>query len=365
MSKFRQLHILTSYAAANLNRDDLGRPKTVTVGNTLRLRVSSQSLKRAWRAGPVFQEALADRVGTRTKELGENVFLALTLGRPLSEVLAGSKEPGTLAVLRDKPARAIAQKIAGVFGALKKDDGTMSGLHIEQLAHVSPAEIAAVAELTETCRASGKEPENEELELLRRENMAADIALFGRMLAAKRSFGIEAAAQVAHAFTVHSVAVEDDFFTAVDDLNRDESGAGHMGVAEFGAGLFYTYICVDHDLLLENLGGDAALTAKAIAALCRSACTVSPTGKQNSFASRAYASYCLAEKGDAQPRSLSAAFLKGLDKPGKDILEKAVERLTETKQGFDAVYGDAPVSLSFNAAKREGSLDAVCAFVAE
>lgn len=365
MSKFRQLHILTNYAAANLNRDDLGRPKTVTVGNTLRLRVSSQSLKRAWRAGPVFQEALAGRVGTRTKELGESVFLALTLGRPLSEVLAESKEPGTLAVLRDKPARAIAQKIAGVFGALKKDDGTMSGLHIEQLAHVSPAEIAAVAELTETCRASGKEPESEELELLRHENMAADIALFGRMLAAKRSFGIEAAAQVAHAFTVHSVAVEDDFFTAVDDLNRDESGAGHMGVAEFGAGLFYTYICVDHDLLLENLGGDTTLTAKAIAALCRSACTVSPTGKQNSFASRAYASYCLAEKGDAQPRSLSAAFLKGLDKPGTNILEKAVERLTETKQGFDAVYGDAPVSLSFNAAKREGSLDAVCAFVAE
>jgi len=365
MSKFRQLHILTSYAAANLNRDDLGRPKTVTVGNTLRLRVSSQSLKRAWRAGPVFQEALAGRVGTRTKELGENVFLALTMGRPLNEVLAGSKEPGALAALKDKPARAIAQKIAGVFGALKKDDGTMSGLHIEQLAHVSPAEIAAVAELTETCRASGTEPGDEELELLRRENMAADIALFGRMLAAKRSFGIEAAAQVAHAFTVHSVAVEDDFFTAVDDLNRDESGAGHMGVAEFGAGLFYTYICVDHDLLLENLGGDAALAAKAIAALCRSACTVSPTGKQNSFASRAYASYCLAEKGDAQPRSLSAAFLKGLDKPGKDILEKAVERLTETKQGFDAVYGDAPVSLSFNAAKREGSLDAVCAFVAE
>lgn len=365
MSKFRQLHILTSYAAANLNRDDLGRPKTVTVGNTLRLRVSSQSLKRAWRAGPVFQQALAGRVGKRTKELGEIVFLALTLGRPLAEVLDGAREPGALPTLKDKPARAIAQKIAGVFGALKKDDGTVSGLHIEQLAHVSPVEIEAVAALAEACRATGKEPEAEALELLRRENMAADIALFGRMLAAKRAFSVEAAAQVAHAFTVHTVAVEDDFFTAVDDLNRDESGAGHMGVAEFGAGLFYTYICVDNDLLLENLGGDKDLAAKAVAALCRSACTVSPTGKQNSFASRARASYCLAEKGDAQPRALAAAFLKGLDKPGADILKKAVKRLTETKQGFDAVYGDAPASLSFNAVEGEGSLDAVCAFLAE
>ena len=28
MSRFIQLHLLTSYPPANLNRDDLGRPKT-------------------------------------------------------------------------------------------------------------------------------------------------------------------------------------------------------------------------------------------------------------------------------------------------------------------------------------------------
>ena len=49
MSRFVQLHLLTSYPPANLNRDDLGRPKTAMMGGEPRLRISSQSLKRAWR----------------------------------------------------------------------------------------------------------------------------------------------------------------------------------------------------------------------------------------------------------------------------------------------------------------------------
>ncbi len=49
MTTFIQLHLLTAYPAANLNRDDTGAPKTVVLGGATRLRVSSQSLKRAWR----------------------------------------------------------------------------------------------------------------------------------------------------------------------------------------------------------------------------------------------------------------------------------------------------------------------------
>lgn len=32
MERFVQLHMLTSYPPANLNRDDLGRPKTAVMG---------------------------------------------------------------------------------------------------------------------------------------------------------------------------------------------------------------------------------------------------------------------------------------------------------------------------------------------
>ena len=41
MTTFIQLHLLTAYPAANLNRDDTGAPKTVVLGGATRLRVSS------------------------------------------------------------------------------------------------------------------------------------------------------------------------------------------------------------------------------------------------------------------------------------------------------------------------------------
>ena len=44
-----ELHSLTAHAPANLNRDDLGRPKTAMYGGVERARISSQALKRSIR----------------------------------------------------------------------------------------------------------------------------------------------------------------------------------------------------------------------------------------------------------------------------------------------------------------------------
>lgn len=97
---------------------------------------------------------------------------------------------------------------------------------------------------------------------------------------------------VAHAFGVSETIVEDDFFTAVDDLRAasEDAGAGHLGETGFGSALFYTYICIDKDLLVNNLNGNEELANKTLRAFTEAALKVSPTGKQNSFASRAYAS---------------------------------------------------------------------------
>ncbi|WP_028571153.1 type I-E CRISPR-associated protein Cas7/Cse4/CasC [Desulfonatronum lacustre] len=374
MSKYIQLHILTSYPASNLNRDDLGRPKTVIMGNTQRLRVSSQSLKRAWRTSDVFQQAIGKEIGVRTKEMGKYVYISLESGRKLTDLIEDRDVTSISGIASkdvDNKSKEIAKAIAGVFGKTKSlptkkeeiEKDPLLDLEIEQLAHFSPSEIKGIERLIEECRTNGAVPEGGQLELLRRENQAADIALFGRMLAASRRYNIEAAVQVAHAMTVHKTEVEDDFFTAVDDLNVEDSGAGHMGIAEFGAGLFYLYVCVDRELLKENLGDDQDLTSRTLQALCRAACTISPGGKQNSFASRAYASYCLAEKGDAQPRTLSVAFLKPVS--GDDLLEKAVTCIEKTKSKMENVYGVISESKSFNAAQGTGKLDEICGFVAE
>lgn len=66
MTTFIQLHLLTAYPAANLNRDDTGAPKTVVLGGATRLRISSQSLKRARRTSELFEQALAGNIGIRS-----------------------------------------------------------------------------------------------------------------------------------------------------------------------------------------------------------------------------------------------------------------------------------------------------------
>ena len=44
-----ELHSLTSHSPANLNRDDLGRPKSAVFGGVNRARISSQAIKRSVR----------------------------------------------------------------------------------------------------------------------------------------------------------------------------------------------------------------------------------------------------------------------------------------------------------------------------
>jgi len=186
------------------------------------------------------------------------------------------------------------------------------------------------------------------------------------MLASAPKFNMEAAVQVAHAVTVHEVAVEDDFFTAVDDLNegKEDMGAAHMGETEFGAGLYYLYICINKNLLLENLSGDSTLAMDAMKALVEAACKVSPTGKQNSFASRCYASYILAEKGTQQPRSLSVAYLSPIK--SRTLGDDAVKSLKDCRDKIDNVYGKCyDAKRELNTLTGEGKLDDILSFIAE
>jgi CRISPR system Cascade subunit CasC len=353
MSTFIQVHLLTSYPPANLNRDDMGRPKTAKMGGVDRLRVSSQSLKRAWRKSDLFESALNGHIGIRTKELGRSVYTSLIEGG-----------------IGEKDARTWARAIAGVFGKSKgedkKDPENLIDLEIEQLAHISPEEREAVDELVGILIAEKRTPKDEELQLLRHPRTAVDIALFGRMLASAPAFNVEASCQVAHAISVHPVVIEDDYFTAVDDLNKGEvdRGAGHIGETGFAAALFYSYICINKDQLIENLGSDEGLANKALVALLETAIKVTPEGKQNSFASRAYASYVLVEKGDVQPRSLAVAFLKPIH--GTSFGEEAVQALEDTCQNMDAVYEISGITRrKLNAFTGEGKLSDLIGFVRE
>ncbi len=349
MSCFLQLHYLTVYPLSNPNRDDLGRPKTANYGGAPRLRISSQSLKRAVRLSPAMKTGLQGHLGDRTQRIGEVV----------REALAGS------AVSEDRVTE-IAAKVADVFGKLDTGAEKKGAIRTRQLAFISPEECAAAIEMARKALAGEELPDLKQLKkrVLRTADGAADLAMFGRMLADDPDFNREAAVQVSHALTTHRALVEDDYYTAVDDLKTpsEDSGAGFVGEASFGSGVFYTYACVDIELLAKNLAGDRELAARAAGALVEAMATATPSGKRNSFAHQTRAGYIRAERGDAQPRSLAGAFFKPVD--DTDLMAASVAALETMADRLDAAYGACcEASEVMNVAVGQGTLKDICDFV--
>lgn len=353
---FLQLHLLTFYPPANLNRDDQGRPKTAMVGGALRQRVSSQALKRAYRTSDVFARALKGHLASRTQRIGQLVQDHLT-GKGIAA----------------DQALVIARDVASIFGKVKPGTDAAPTALTEQLAFISPEERASALALAEA-RAAGTNatrPEDLPSEVLLMRDKAADIAMFGRMLADSPKFNRDAAVAVAHAITTHRVTIEDDYYTAVDDLktSTEDAGAGFIGEAAFGSGVFYLYIVIDRRLLVENLGGDRELARKAIAALVEAAATVGPRGKISSYASHARASYMLAEAGAAAPRTLASAFAQPVDKRDpkpNDFLDESIRALESTRADFARAYPrDATATCSFSVPCGAGRLDDIIAFAVE
>ena len=292
MTKFIQLHALTVYAPSNLNRDDTGRPKTAKFGGAERLRISSQALKRAIRTSANFRERLAGNLGERTQRLGDLINAHL-------------KKSG----VEDAKALEITRIVAGAFGKIE-DAKDKPQTYIKQLAFISPEERIAALDLADRLVAEGADSvKKDELagKLLRHADTAADIAMFGRMLADNPDYNREAAVQVAHAITTHKVVVEDDFYTAVDDLktSAEDAGAGFIGELGFGSGVFYLYACIDRELLVKNLGGDAALARKAIEAFVEGFATATTQRQAEQLRSACAAPTICASRRAASSRAAS------------------------------------------------------------
>ena len=85
------------------------------------------------------------------------------------------------------------------------------------------------------------------------DNVAIDIALFGRMVADDPSLNEDASSQVAHAISTHGVQTEFDYFTAADDLSpEDNAGAGMIGNVEYNSSTLYRYANIAiHEFLYQ------------------------------------------------------------------------------------------------------------------
>lgn len=349
MSRFIQLHSLTFHGPSNINRDDTGRPKTAQIGGIERLRISSQARKRAIRQSDSFQQALAGHLASRTQRLGDDIQAAL--------INDGATVEAALAAARE---------VAKFFGKLKGEKDKAPA-QIEQLAFISPTEREAALALARRALAGDKLDEKKDTPL-RSVDSAVDIAMFGRMLADSPTFNREAAVQVAHDFTTHKAVVESDFYTAMDDNKPKEEdvGAGFIGATGFGSGVYYSYVCINAELLVENLGGDADLAQRAVRAFCEAFVKTTPSGKINSFANHGRPDYVRVEIGDQQPRTLAGAFVRPVRGEQAGFMIESIEALESYRCNMDKAYGAcADDALAMNLHADGASFDDICTFAAE
>jgi CRISPR system Cascade subunit CasC len=373
--RFLQLHTLTSYPAALLNRDDAGFAKRIPFGGVTRTRISSQCLKRHWRTfeGENSFKSLDAPETIRSRHTFEQMLvqplvekdgISTEVARAVTASLMGwvlgksekSKKKDEQAAEEKKASK----KASSKSEEKKKDEeGLMTGqivvlgrpevdylLKLARQVCAQKPSAEKAADLVEEML--GKEGKDNLKALKRAAGLGA--AMFGRMVTSDVLARGDAAVHVAHSFTVHGEAAESDYFSAVDDLLNDSGegkGSGHIGNVELTSGLFYSYVVVDLPLLVSNLEGceradwlkqDRGLAAEVAERMVHLMATVSPGAKLGSTAPYSYASLIFAEMGNSQPRTLANAFLQPIPTQG-DMLKASFVALASHVRELDAMYG--------------------------
>lgn len=370
---FIQIHTLTAYPAALLNRDDAGLAKRIPFGDATRLRVSSQCLKRHWRdylvkTKPEFQD------GSRTRHIFETINEHLTQQGISPGIAAAVSQEMKDLLLSNK------QKEEGDGGDKNEKDNNLmvkqaaffSQPEIDHLKSVALTAAQGVAD-TDIAQGNVREALTGQREKPKKKRSAVEksrltenyqallkaagmgnpraaltAALFGRFVTSDILARVDAPVHVAHAFTVHAARTEMDYFTVVDDLNRDEeTGAAHANETELGAGLYYGYVAVDVPLLVSNLTGceakdwaaqDPEPARQVLATLIRAIAEQSPGAKLGSTAPYSRAECVLLEAGPQQPRTLANAWLRA--QQAKDSpMRQAVDEMAGHLRRLDEMYG--------------------------
>ncbi|OGO24083.1 MAG: type I-E CRISPR-associated protein Cas7/Cse4/CasC [Chloroflexi bacterium RBG_16_50_9] len=341
MAMIIELHMLQNFAPSCLNRDDTNSPKECEFGGYRRARISSQCIKRSIREYFKSSSLLPpENLASRTQRLVDDLAQRL--------VKQGKPEEQARQVIR--------KVIQGINLRLDDKDKTQYLIFIgeKEMEQMAELIIQQWDSLMISAGDEAKDKKKKKEESLKSFSdiltggKAADLALFGRMLADLPNKNIDAACQVAHAISTHKVGVEFDFYTAIDDLKKpeEEPGAGMMGTVEFNSACFYRYANIDCAQLKKNLDGDKELTRKTIEAFIRAAVNATPTGKQNSFAAQNPPSFVFAVARTSGAWSLANAFASPVwVGDNGDLVQKSTDVLLDYWGKLVKVYNDKDIKV--------------------
>ncbi len=353
-----ELHIIQSFPVTCLNRDDVGAPKSARFGGVQRARVSSQCWKRAIRL-LARQDAPGLFAGRRSRYVIHELrkrFVARGAEEEKAQLLARAVAVA-LGCKIDNPALDNG-KTMFYFSPQELDAAVaavpLADIDVEALAKLLAPLVDGGGKQAAEAEAKGKKTDkaakalakllgNPADKLAAVAKDAADIAIFGRMVADDHSLTVEGAGLFSHALSTHAVTGELDFFSAVDDLKPDDTdaGAGHIGTIEFNSACYYRYVGVNLDMLADkdHLGHFMpAERAEVLRAFLRAALLAVPPARKNSMFGFNPPAFVLGLRRSGQPLSLVNAFetpVRGTD----GYLEESRKRLLGHWDALRDTYG--------------------------
>lgn len=315
--KLIELHILQSYPVSCLNRDDVGAPKSATFGGVPRARISSQCIKRAVRLAAA-EDSPENFQGIRSRFL-KSPFQAALQSAGLSESEAEKK----------------ADEICSEFS--KQDSKNKD--QVTTAVYLSPGEITQIA-----LAIHGGEDVKKAIKKAQRLD-AADIALFGRMVANDATLNVEGAAMFSHALSTHKASNDIDFYSAVDDRKADaeDSGAGMIGTLEFTSATYYRYAAVNLTLFADDkhLGALSPDERRNILkSFIKATLMAVPGARKNSMNAATLPFAVLGIRKDkGQPIQLVNAFENPVKANGKGVAEASLEAMEAEHQKLKDTWG--------------------------
>lgn len=350
--KLIELHILQSFPVSCLNRDDVGAPKSAVFGGVNRARISSQCLKRAIRELAKAEYPKGRFTGIRTKLIAEQIQKALE---------DSHKVPTPRAL----------EMACAVAGVLNKKEGKplpTDDPELETLFFASPNEITSLTDLAFKEFGAKGEIKAEKKKFVKAcldvgIHDAADIALFGRMVAADPSLTLEGAAMFSHALSTHKADNDIDFFSAVDEAKdkTEDAGAGMISTLEFTSACCYRYVGLNLTLLEKktHLGQLSQQGRREIvdSFICATILAV-PGARKNSMNAHTLPGYVLGiVKERGQPLQLVNAFESPVKPKGAGLLQDSVAALKAHHEQLKTTWN---IQTAKEVAIPDNSLDTFC-----
>lgn len=319
--KHLELHILQSFPVSCMNRDELNSPKTAIFGGVQRARQSSQSWKRP------------------TREMARELLPSFFKGNRSRYIIQPLKSKFVTLGQSEQEASTSASALGAALATA--DTATRT----KTLFYATDGELAELANLYSQAATPAARKKGIEKLLRTTPHDAADLALFGRMVAADYAVKLEGAAMFSHAISTHKVENEIDFFAAVDDMPpSDELGAAHTSTLEFNAATFYRFVGLNVDMLFDKDHLNALTQDErksVVKAFVSATLQAYPKARQNSMHATTLPGFVLGiirDKG--HPIQLVNAFERPIRPFGpKGLFQSSVEAMLSEHDRINSTWG--------------------------